>query len=133
MTSPEPGPGLRNGETPKSHYGIPEDVRIGSNTLGAHPASIKTPIWHPEWSAPTTSGYRISNHLVSEPHSTAYRTPKPFRIIMIGAGAAGIDFLHHCFTERMLLDLPHGDEIEVQVYDKNPSVGGTWYENRYPG
>lgn len=130
---PEPSPDKWRGETPRSHYNIPEDVKIGSNTLGKHEASIKHPIHHEEWSAPTASGYRISNHLVGEPYSTTYSTPSPFRIIMIGAGAAGIDFLHHCFIERLLLNLPGGEDIQVQVYDKNPSVGGTWYENRYPG
>jgi cation diffusion facilitator CzcD-associated flavoprotein CzcO len=23
--------------------------------------------------------------------------------------------------------------IELQIYDKNPEIGGLWYENRYPG
>ncbi|KAF2100019.1 FAD/NAD(P)-binding domain-containing protein [Rhizodiscina lignyota] len=109
------------------------DVTRSSNDLGSHEASIRTPVHHAEWSAPTASGYRISNHMVGQPNATTYYTPSPFRIIMIGAGAAGIDFLHHSFTERYLLDLPGGEDIQVQVYDKNPSVGGTWYENRYPG
>lgn len=46
---------------------------------------------------------------------------------MIGAGAAGIDFLHHARREFGDLD------IEVACYEKNEHVGGTWYENRYPG
>lgn len=45
----------------------------------------------------------------------------------MGAGAAGIDFLH--FAPAALKDL----NIEIVVYEKNADVGGTWYENRYPG
>ena len=22
--------------------------------------------------------------------------------------------------------------VELAIYDKNPSIGGTWYNNRYP-
>lgn len=25
------------------------------------------------------------------------------------------------------------DDLDFQIYEKNPDVGGTWYENRYPG
>jgi cation diffusion facilitator CzcD-associated flavoprotein CzcO len=45
----------------------------------------------------------------------------------MGAGAAGIDFLHHASNE--LADL----NIEVKCFEKNADVGGTWFENRYPG
>jgi cation diffusion facilitator CzcD-associated flavoprotein CzcO len=27
----------------------------------------------------------------------------------------------------------HLDNYEHVVYEKNPDIGGTWYENRYPG
>jgi cation diffusion facilitator CzcD-associated flavoprotein CzcO len=26
-----------------------------------------------------------------------------------------------------------GDKVELQIYDKNKGVGGTWHENKYPG
>lgn len=121
------------GQTPRSHHGIPEDLPIGSNTLGVHPASTTRPVVYPEWSAPTASGYSIGNTLVGEPHGDP-DAPRPFKIIMIGCGAAGIDFLHHCFTEKLLERMvPGGKEIEVVAYDKNPQPGGTWFENRYPG
>lgn len=25
------------------------------------------------------------------------------------------------------------DIIDLAIYEKNPDVGGTWFENRYPG
>lgn len=121
--------------TPRSHHGIPEDLPIGSNTLGTHPASTNRPVVWPEWSEPTASGYRIGNTLVGEPHHPVdQEAPRPYKVIMIGCGAAGIDFLHHCFTEKLLERMvPGGKDVEVVAYDKNPQPGGTWYENRYPG
>ncbi|EXJ67384.1 uncharacterized protein A1O5_09397 [Cladophialophora psammophila CBS 110553] len=48
----------------------------------------------------------------------------PKRAIVIGAGATGI-----CFA-KFAEPVPN---LEVQIYDKNDEVAGTWWENRYPG
>jgi cation diffusion facilitator CzcD-associated flavoprotein CzcO len=45
--------------------------------------------------------------------------------VTIGAGASGINMIR---TLRQTLT-----DYEHVVYEKNPSIGGTWYENRYPG
>ena len=47
------------------------------------------------------------------------------RIVVVGAGACGLQFAYK--AEKLLKN------VEIQVYDKNPDVGGTWLENRYPG
>ncbi|KAI1121651.1 FAD/NAD(P)-binding domain-containing protein [Nemania abortiva] len=47
------------------------------------------------------------------------------RIICIGAGASGI-----CLAYKLKRSFSN---FSLTVYDKNPGVGGTWYENRYPG
>ncbi|KAI0151390.1 hypothetical protein BJ166DRAFT_486103 [Pestalotiopsis sp. NC0098] len=52
-------------------------------------------------------------------------TARKVRIIIIGAGASGLNAIR-TFRE-------HLTNFESIVYEKNPSVGGTWYENRYPG
>ncbi|KNG86137.1 dimethylaniline monooxygenase [Aspergillus nomiae NRRL 13137] len=104
-------------------YGLPGNITIGSNSPGIHPASEKRPVHYPEWDRPSSTGYVVSNHLINEPPPGQ----PSFRIIVIGAGAAGIDFLHH--APRDLAGL----NIEFAVYDKNPEIGGTWFENRYPG
>lgn len=44
-------------------------------------------------------------------------------MIHIGAGASGIIFSK--FSEDRLKN------IELQIYEKNVDVGGTWLENRY--
>ncbi|KAG9228833.1 hypothetical protein BJ875DRAFT_219608 [Amylocarpus encephaloides] len=63
-----------------------------------------------------------SKYVVSEqPLGTA----RHIRVITIGAGASGLNMIR---TLRQKLT-----NYEHIVYEKNPSVGGTWYENRYPG
>ncbi|RYP76146.1 hypothetical protein DL771_001970 [Monosporascus sp. 5C6A] len=50
---------------------------------------------------------------------------KHVRIVGIGAGASGINMIR---TLRKNLT-----NYEFVVYEKNDKVGGTWFENRYPG
>lgn len=103
---------------------FPPKGGLGSNNPDIdHPASIDRPMFSTEWNNVAPSGYRISDHMVNEPPPG-----KSFKIIMMGAGAAGIDFLHH--ATRQLADDP---KIEFVCYEKNHDVGGTWLENRYPG
>jgi NAD(P)-binding Rossmann-like domain len=50
---------------------------------------------------------------------------RTMRVIVIGAGFSGI----YCgvrIPERLR-------NVELAIYEKNAGVGGTWYENRYPG
>ena len=52
-------------------------------------------------------------------------TPQKVKIIHVGMGASGLLFAHK--AERFLRN------FELVCYEKNPVIGGTWYENRYPG
>ncbi|KAJ9604945.1 hypothetical protein H2200_010334 [Cladophialophora chaetospira] len=52
-------------------------------------------------------------------------SPQKIRIIFVGAGAAGLLFAHK--AEKFLTN------YELICYEKNSVVGGTWYENNYPG
>jgi len=52
-------------------------------------------------------------------------TPGPIKIIHVGAGASGLLFAQKA---RKWLQ-----NFELVCYEKNDSIGGTWYENRYPG
>ncbi|KAJ9497968.1 hypothetical protein H2202_006571 [Exophiala xenobiotica] len=47
------------------------------------------------------------------------------RVLIIGAGVSGI-----CTYIRLLQYVPN---IKITILEKNPSLGGTWFENRYPG
>lgn len=48
---------------------------------------------------------------------------RTFRVAVIGAGMSGIAAAHRLLQAG----------IDVTVLEKDPEVGGTWYENRYPG
>lgn len=50
------------------------------------------------------------------------------KVVCIGAGMGGITFAHKVRHEYKLDDV-----IDFVIYEKNPDVGGTWYENKYPG
>lgn len=67
------------------------------------------------WRLQNDRGYRI----FEQPHGTKRR----LRVIHIGAGASGLCFAK--FSEEML------ENVDIQIYDKNSDVGGTWLENRF--
>ena len=52
-------------------------------------------------------------------------TANHVRIVGIGAGASGINMVR---TLRR-----HLTNYDFVIYEKNDKVGGTWFENRYPG
>lgn len=47
------------------------------------------------------------------------------KVIVVGAGISGI------ITAIKLQESIQN--LQLSIYDKNPEVGGTWWENRYPG
>ncbi|GLA32505.1 hypothetical protein AnigIFM63326_000714 [Aspergillus niger] len=66
-------------------------------------------------------GRHVPYEIIDEPS----RSRRKIRIIVIGAGASALNFAHD--IDQSTLD------IELVLYEKNPEVGGTWFENRYPG
>ncbi|KAJ5197351.1 hypothetical protein N7449_007830 [Penicillium cf. viridicatum] len=53
---------------------------------------------------------------------------RKLKIICIGAGYSGLTLAHKIDHELKL-----GDFVDLKIYEKNPQVGGTWFENTYPG
>ncbi|KAJ5639987.1 uncharacterized protein N7484_007849 [Penicillium longicatenatum] len=53
-------------------------------------------------------------------------TPRALKVICVGAGFSGLAFARE-------VELGNLTNVKLTVYEKNASVGGTWYENRYPG
>ncbi|KAL3460223.1 FAD/NAD(P)-binding domain-containing protein [Aspergillus heterothallicus] len=76
---------------------------------------------------------QITGHVKApEDTGSAYRvteaplgSTRHLRIVGIGAGMSGINMIR---TLRL-----HVKDYEHIVYEKNPEIGGTWFENRYPG
>jgi hypothetical protein len=63
--------------------------------------------------------YDVSMAVLHDPKN------RPVRVITIGAGMSGIMSIYKIQQAC--------ENVEHVVYEKNPSVGGTWFENRYPG
>ncbi|KAH7232766.1 steroid monooxygenase [Fusarium tricinctum] len=53
------------------------------------------------------------------------RAGRKLRIICLGGGASALNLAHEIDISPL--------DLELVCYEKNPSIGGTWYENRYPG
>ncbi|OQE17779.1 hypothetical protein PENFLA_c023G05685 [Penicillium flavigenum] len=60
--------------------------------------------------------------LISE---RAVDQPRPLKVIYIGAGISGI-----LAAIKFRQAVP---DLDLTIYEKNPDLGGTWYENQYPG
>ncbi|KAE8334229.1 hypothetical protein BDV24DRAFT_173606 [Aspergillus arachidicola] len=54
-------------------------------------------------------------------------TPRKLRVVCIGAGISGLTVAYKLKHEKPL------DFVDLIIYEKNPEVGGTWFENVYPG
>ena len=50
---------------------------------------------------------------------------RPIKVRAIGAGFSGI-YLGVRITQRI-------QNLDLKIYEKNEGVGGTWWENKYPG
>src|SRR5690606_26884241 len=48
---------------------------------------------------------------------------RPFRVVVVGAGMSGLAAAHRLNQAG----------VDVVVLEKNSDVGGTWFENTYPG
>lgn len=53
--------------------------------------------------------------------------PRKLRVVCIGAGFSGLILAHKLKHEQPL------DFVKFKIYEKNKEVGGTWFENVYPG
>lgn len=75
---------------------------------------------------PEDYGENIAAGLGLEPYARELKPikiPQGFKAIIVGAGVSGI-----CAAVRF-----QAAGIPYTIIEKNPSVGGTWFENQYPG
>lgn len=69
------------------------------------------------WNNEDENGYQITEQPMG--------TKRQMKIVILGAGASGINFLK--LAQDQL------EDVELVCLEKNPEVGGTWFENTYPG
>ncbi|ETI27954.1 hypothetical protein G647_00403 [Cladophialophora carrionii CBS 160.54] len=72
-------------------------------------------------------GYKVADSIYAHPliSERAIDEPRPLKVIYVGTGVSGI-----CAAIQFPKFLPG---VELAIYEKNADVGGTWFENRYPG
>lgn len=73
-----------------------------------------------------TAAYRDVDSLAFGMSRVPMRTPRPLRIICCGAGISGLNIAHEVDTGGFA-------NCTLAIYEKNSDLGGTWFENRYPG
>lgn len=92
--------------------------------------SFKTPdSLHPDLMMPETlddprchDQTKMARALITE---RGIDEPRQLKMVYIGAGISGI-----VGAIEFLKRLPN---LELVIYEKNPEIGGTWFENNYPG
>ncbi|KAE8413601.1 hypothetical protein BDV36DRAFT_303981 [Aspergillus pseudocaelatus] len=80
-----------------------------------------------DFSAAQTRGYGLDQYKYSSPliSERAIDQPRRLKVIYIGAGISGI-----IAGIQFMKAVP---DLDLVIYEKNPELGGTWYENKYPG
>jgi cation diffusion facilitator CzcD-associated flavoprotein CzcO len=73
-----------------------------------------------------TEAYRNQYPLAYELSKLPFDTPRRLKIIVAGAGASALSLAHAVETGSI-------KNIDLSILEKNAGLGGTWYENRYPG
>ncbi|KAJ5825235.1 hypothetical protein N7474_002373 [Penicillium riverlandense] len=68
----------------------------------------------------------FSEPVTIDPGRYAYQARR-LRVVCIGAGFSGLILAYKLKHEQPL------DFVDFTIYEKNPEVGGTWFENIYPG
>lgn len=92
--------------------------------MKASPSSSTSPSSSP----PQTDGYHV--------WEAPYGTGRTVRVLCIGAGASGLNLAHQLVQDfgavpgRSDEQSSGSRRVELTIYDKNPEVAGTWYENK---
>lgn len=73
-----------------------------------------------------TIAYKNGDPLAFEMSRVPMRTQRPLKILCCGAGISGLNLAHEVNTGKF-------GNATLTIYEKNSDIGGTWFENRYPG
>ncbi|PGH04287.1 hypothetical protein AJ79_07134 [Helicocarpus griseus UAMH5409] len=113
--------------------GSPQPVPTPSESLHTPEHCEQQPNGKPiidnaEWRHTMTSTQPTPTNRIPIREEVLGKPSRKIRVISIGAGFSGLT-LANKIQRTFKLD----DIIDHVLYEKNPEIGGTWYENRYPG
>ncbi|KAF2494592.1 FAD/NAD(P)-binding domain-containing protein [Lophium mytilinum] len=74
----------------------------------------------------STEAYRDRDHVAYALSQIPLGTRRALKVIAVGAGFSGLSIAREVEVGSL-------QNVSLTVFEKNASVGGTWYENRYPG
>lgn len=77
-------------------------------------------------SSNSTQAYRDKDELAYLLSQRPLGTPRRVKVIVIGSGFSGLSFAHEVQSGSLA-------NVDLQIFEKNAGIGGTWFENRYPG
>ncbi|KAF5710203.1 sterigmatocystin biosynthesis monooxygenase stcW [Fusarium mundagurra] len=73
-----------------------------------------------------TEAYKDIDELAYHLSRVPTFTSRPLKIIAVGAGLSGLALARAVHVGKL-------QNVSITIYEKNAGIGGTWYENRYPG
>lgn len=119
------GPSCINGSVPREESMCTLDLEKSLfSTVECIPGHTESPYskplqQHTMGSITPSRGYKIQEAPLG--------SPRPFRLVCIGAGYSGL-LLSIIVGQKM-----QGENLDYQVYEMNGDLGGKWLVNRYPG
>jgi hypothetical protein len=93
-----------------------------ASTTEAPTQTAAIPPPNPEPKLGEEETYKYFTQYISE---RAVDQARPLKVIYIGAGISGI-----LAAIKFRQAVP---DLDLTIYEKNTELGGTWFENRYPG
>ena len=73
-----------------------------------------------------TEAYKDKSRIAYELSKLPLKASRPLKVIVVGAGISALSLAHDVSVGRI-------ENIELHILEKNSGLGGTWFENRYPG
>lgn len=73
-----------------------------------------------------TASYQAINPIAYELSKLPFGTSRRLKIVVVGAGISALSLAHEVAIGRL-------KNVELKIIEKNAGLGGTWWENRYPG
>lgn len=97
------------------------------------PIPSEVPKVMPQPSIPARPVEPSATEIYLEKSTVAYELSKlplkaarPLKVIVAGAGISALSLAHNVAVGKI-------ENIDLRILEKNAGLGGTWYENRYPG
>ncbi|KAF4335970.1 sterigmatocystin biosynthesis monooxygenase stcW [Fusarium beomiforme] len=102
----------------ESPYMIPGLEFFTESEASTRPGNLFSEKLHHDYHNDPKTGYHIPFVPIGDPGN------RRLKIITIGAGFGGVMLAYN--IEK------HCENVDLVMYEKNPTVGGTWYQNKYP-